>query len=716
MTGQLELLDSAGIFDGSAEAELLTKAYAFSMEAHGSQTRESGDPYFSHPLEVANIIAKMKLDNATIITALLHDTVEDTLATLDQIEGEFGEEIARLVDGVTKLSLLELPSDKTRQAENFRKLLLAMSADIRVLLVKLADRLHNMRTLEFVADTDKRQRIAHETMDIYAPLAERIGMQEMKDELEDLAFAQLNAEARDSVMARLRFLRERGSDLVERITGQLERSLANAGIDVCVSGREKRPFSIWRKMERKNVTFEQLSDVMAFRVVVHTIPECYRALGALHMAYSMVPDHFKDYVSTPKPNNYRSLHSTVIGPEQQRIELQIRTWEMYEEADLGVAAHWQYKQQAELQDGSQYRWIRELLEILDQTSTPEEFFENTKLAMFHDQVFCFSPKGDLIALPRGATPVDFAYAVHTRVGDTCVGAKINGQIAPLRTQLANGDQVEILRSSGQTPSPTWENFVVTGKARAGVRRFVRHRLRTEYISLGKAILEKTFRQDGKDYSEKALDGALEKLSFKNLDDLLTTVGEGVLPGRRVVEAIYPGEKKSMRRTRRVLAFMRPRAKPAKAGDPAVPIRGLIPGVAVHFATCCHPIPGDRIVGIMTTGKGVTIHTIDCETLENFADSPEHWLDVSWTPDTEGSETHVGRISAVVANEPGSLATLATVIARNVGNISNLKIVSRSPDFFDMVVDIEVRDLKHFTDIVAALRASPQIQSIKRVRG
>ena len=716
MTGQLELLDSAGILDRSAESKLLTKAYVFSMEAHGSQTRESGDPYFSHPLEVANIIAKMKLDNATIITALLHDTVEDTLATLDQIEGEFGEEIARLVDGVTKLSLLELPSDKTRQAENFRKLLLAMSADIRVLLVKLADRLHNMRTLEFVADTDKRMRIAHETMDIYAPLAERIGMQEMKDELEDLAFAQLNAEARDSVMARLRFLRERGGDLVERITDQLERTLANADIDVWVSGREKRPFSIWRKMERKSVTFEQLSDVMAFRVVVRTIPECYRALGALHTAYSMIPDHFKDYVSTPKPNNYRSLHSTVIGPEQQRIELQIRTWEMYEEADLGVAAHWQYKQQAELQNGSQYRWIRELLEILDQTSTPEEFLENTKLAMFHDQVFCFSPKGDLIALPRGATPVDFAYAVHTRVGDTCVGAKINGQIAPLRTQLTNGDQVEILRSSGQTPSPTWENFVVTGKARAGVRRFVRHRRRAEYINLGKAILEKTFRQDGKDYSEKALDGALGKLSYKNRDDLLATVGEGVLTGRRVVEAIYPGEKRSMRRARRVLAFMRPRAKPAKAGDPAVPIRGLIPGVAVHFATCCHPIPGDRIVGIVTTGKGVTIHTIDCETLENVADSPEHWLDVSWSQDSDGSETHLGRISVVVANEPGSLATLATVIARNVGNISNLKIVSRSPDFFDMVVDIEVRDLKHFTDIVAALRASPKIQSVKRVRG
>jgi len=716
MTGQLDLLDSTGTFDRSAEAELLRKAHAFSMEAHGSQTRESGDPYFSHPLEVANIIARMKLDNATIITALLHDTVEDTLATLDQIEDEFGEEIARLVDGVTKLSLLELPSDKTRQAENFRKLLLAMSADIRVLLVKLADRLHNMRTLEFVADSDKRQRIAHETMDIYAPLAERIGMQEMKDELEDLAFAQINAEARDSVMARLRFLRERGGDLVDRITGQLERTLADSGIDAWVSGREKRPFSIWRKMERKSVTFEQLSDVMAFRIVVHTIPECYRALGALHMAYSVIPDRFKDYISTPKPNNYRSLHSTVIGPEQQRIELQLRTWEMYEEADLGVAAHWQYKQQAGLQDGNQYRWIRELLEILDQTSTPEEFLENTKLAMFHDQVFCFSPKGDLIALPRGATPVDFAYAVHTRVGDTCVGAKINGQIVPLRTQLNNGDQIEILRSSGQTPLPTWENFVVTGKARAGVRRFVRHQRRTEYTNLGKAILEKTFRQDGKDYSDKALDGALAKFSCKNLDDLLAAVGEGVLTGRHVIEAVYPGEKKSMRRTRRMLAFMRPRAKPAKAGDPAVPIRGLIPGVAVHFATCCHPIPGDRIVGIVTTGKGVTVHTIDCETLENFADTPELWLDVSWTQDTAGSAMHVGRISAVVANEPGSLATLATVIARNVGNISNLKIASRSSDFFDIVVDIEVRDLKHFTDIVAALRASPQIQSVKRVRG
>ena len=715
MTDQLDLLEGAGIFDGSAEAELLSKAHAFSMEAHGSQTRESGDPYFSHPLEVANIIAKMKLDNATIITALLHDTVEDTLATLDQIEDEFGDEIARLVDGVTKLSLLELPSDKTRQAENFRKLLLAMSADIRVLLVKLADRLHNMRTLEFVADTDKRKRIAHETMDIYAPLAERIGMQEMKDELEDLAFAQLNAEARNSVMARLRFLRERGGDLGDRITGRLGRTLSDAGIDASVSGREKRPFSIWRKMERKSVTFEQLSDVMAFRVVVGTIPECYRALGVLHTAYSMIPDRFKDYISTPKPNNYRSLHSTVIGPEQQRLELQIRTWEMHEEADLGVAAHWQYKL-SNVQDGTHYRWIRELLDILDQTSTPEEFLENTKLAMFHDQVFCFSPKGDLIALPRGATPVDFAYAVHTRVGDTCVGAKVNGQIVPLRAQLDNGDQVEILRSSGQTPSPTWENFVVTGKARAGVRRFVRHRRRTEYINLGKAILEKTFRQDGKDYSEKALDEALGKFSYKNRDDLLAAVGEGVLTGRRVVEAIYPGEKKSMRRTRRVLAFMRPRAKPAKAGDPAVPIRGLIPGVAVHFATCCHPIPGDRIVGFMTTGKGVTIHTIDCETLENVADAPEHWLDVSWTPDTEGSETRVGRISAVVANEPGSLATLATVIARNVGNISNLKIVIRSPDFFEMVVDIEVRDVKHFTDIVAALRASPQIQSVKRVRG
>ena len=716
MTAQLDLLENMRAYDSPAAAELVKKAYDFSMAAHGSQKRESGDPYYSHPQEVASIIADLKLDSATVITALLHDTVEDTLATLGQIEDMFGPEVARLVDGVTKLSQIELLSDKTRQAENFRKFLVAMSADIRVLLVKLADRLHNMRTLGFIRDSAKRQRIAHETMDIYAPLAERIGMQDMKEELEDLAFAELNAEARDSVQARLQFLRERGGDLVTRITDQLENTLAESGIEAWVSGREKRLYSVWRKMERKNVAFEQLADIMAFRVVVDSVADSYRALGALHSAYPMVPDRFKDYISTPKRNNYRSLHTAVIGPEQQRIELQIRTWEMHREAELGVAAHWQYKQQADPQDGSQYRWIRELLEILEQASDPDEFFEHTKLEMFQDQVFCFSPKGDLIALPRGATPVDFAYAVHTGVGDSCVGAKINGRIAPLRTRLDNGDQVEILRSSAQTPQPTWESFVVTGKARAAIRRFVRLQRRSEYVNLGRAILEKTFRQDDYDYSDKVLEGARKVFMYKSDGDLLAAVGEGVLAAQRVVEAVYPGERKARSGARRMLAFMRPRAKPVKGGDPAVPIRGLIPGMAVHIATCCHPLPGDRIVGIVTRGKGVTIHTIDCDTLVNLADSPESWLDVSWTHDSEEAEVRVGRITTVIANEPGSLATLSAVIARNLGNISNLRIVNRSPDFFEMVVDIQVRDAKHLTDIITALRASPEISSVKRVRG
>ena len=716
MTGQLDLLEGLRPGDATADEELLRKAYAFSMDAHGTQTRESGDPYFSHPVEVANIVHRMNLDNATVITALLHDTVEDTLATLDQIEDAFGSEIARLVDGVTKLSLLEMSSDKTRQAENFRKLLLAMSADLRVLLVKLADRLHNMQTLSFVRDPEKRRRVALETMEIYAPLSERIGMQDMKEELEDLSFAELNPEARNSVTARLEFLRERGGDLVVRITDQLEQTLTRADVDAWISGREKRPYSIWRKMERKNVSFEQLADVMAFRVVLNTVPQCYAALGAFHSAYPMVPDRFKDYISTPKRNNYRSLHSAVIGPEQQRIELQIRTWEMHHEAELGVAAHWQYKQPADASDGSQYQWLRELLEILEQTSNPEEFLEHTKLEMFQDQVFCFSPRGDLIALPRGATPVDFAYAVHTDVGDSCVGAKVNGGIAPLGTRLENGDQVEILRSRAQKPVPAWENFVVTGKARAAVRRFVRQQERVEYIDLGQAIVEKVFREGGHEFSRKALDGALKVFMYKGADELLAAVGEGVLSGQKVVEAIFPGEKKRRGAARRMLRFMRPRSRPRKAGDPAIPIRGLTPGVAVHYATCCHPLPGDRIVGIITTGKGVTIHTIDCDSLENLTDSPEHWLDVSWTRDSEEPELHVGRVKAVIANEPGSLASLCTAIARNLGNISNLKIVSRSPDFFEMVVDIEVRDVKHLTDISAALRASPQISSVKRIQG
>jgi GTP pyrophosphokinase len=716
MLRQYELVEKVRDYDSSSDEDALNRAYVFSMMAHGHQKRESGDPYFSHPVEVAGILADMRLDTASIITGLLHDTVEDTDATLEGIEDQFGSEVGRLVDGVTKLSRIEIQSENTKQAENFRKLLLAMSEDIRVLLVKLADRLHNMRTLHHVAKPEKRLRTASETMEIYAPLAERIGMQALKDELEDLAFAELNPTARASVVERLRFLREEGGELIPRLVERLGTTLAEAGIDAEIIGREKRPYSIWRTMQRKNVGFEQLSDIVAFRVIVDTIPRCYETLGVVHGAWPMVPGRFKDYISTPKPNGYRSIHTTVYGPEQQRLEIQIRTREMHDIAEFGVAAHWSYKsgnEPAAVRDGRQYRWVRELLEILEHASGPEEFLEHTKLEMFQDQVFCFSPKGDLIALPRGATPVDFAYAVHTDVGDTCVGAKINGQIKPLRTPLENGDQVEIVRSNVASPSPTWEQFVVTGKARSRIRRFVRGKERDEYIQLGKAIVERAFVQAGFEVTRKAVRRAAEVLHEKSVEDLHVAVGEGRIAGAAVLAAVYPETVDGKPAKGGKKTKLKKLAEPV--GDHAIPIRGLIPGMAVHFASCCHPLPGDRIVGIVTTGKGVTIHTIDCDMLQQFEATPERWIDVAWTVNGEAADMHVGRIDVTVTNEPGTLGTMSTLIARNNGNISNLKITNRSADFFDMVIDVEVRDVKHLTNIIAALRANPNVNSVDRSR-
>ncbi len=711
MMRQYELVERVKSYDPAADEGALNRAYVFSMKAHGSQLRASGDPYFSHPVEVAGILANMKLDAASIITGLLHDTVEDTVATLKDIHELFGDEIARLVDGVTKLSQIELQSDKTRQAENFRKLLLAMSEDIRVLLVKLADRLHNMRTLHHVKSEEKRKRVARETMEIYVPLAERIGIRDWKDELENLSFHELNPDAHDSVAKRLEFLRARGGDVIGRVIKELGATLTESGITAEVSGREKTPHSIWRKMQRKNVAFEQLSDIMAFRIIVGTVDDCYRALGVIHNTYRVVPGRFKDYVSIPKPNGYRSIHTGVIGPENQRIEIQIRTREMHEIAELGVAAHWLYKQGKPQTEGTQYRWLRQLLEILEHATEPEEFLEHTKLEMFSDQVFCFSPKGDLYALPHGATPVDFAYAVHSEVGNTCVGAKINGRIVPLRSQLRNGDQVEIITSRAQTPSPTWESFVVTGKARACIRRFVRSQQRSQYVSLGREIITKTFRQEGYELTEKALRGVLKSFDCQEVEDLYAVVGEGRHTGREILWAVFPGAKKA--RPQKVVPLAR-RGRSEKSH--AVPIRGLIAGMAVHFAGCCHALPGDRIVGIVTTGKGVTIHTIDCETLEGFADMPERWLDVSWDVENVEESVHVGRIHVIVNNEPGALGTISTVIGRDGGNITNLKIVHRSVDFFEMLIDIEVADLRQLTEIMAALRATRVVNTVDRARG
>ncbi len=712
MIRQFELVERVKSYDPNADEDALDRAYVYAMKQHGSQTRASGDPYFSHPLEVAGILTDLKLDGDSIITALLHDVVEDTDTTIEDIERLFGTSIGRLVDGVTKLGQLELQSEETKHAENFRKLVVAMSEDIRVLLVKLADRLHNMQTLHYIESEDKRRRIARETMDIYAPLAERIGMQGFKDELEDLAFRQLNPDGHNSIAARLEFLKGRDEDLPTKIVGKLRQDLERDGLDTQVSGRLKRPYSIWRKMQGNNVTFEQLADIMAFRIVVADLAECYRALGTIHGHYPVVPGRFKDYISTPKPNGYRSLHTTVIGPERQRVEVQIRTLEMHEIAEYGVAAHWHYKQQPQKVDGRQYRWIRELLDILDHASGPEEFLEHTKLEMFHDQVFCFTPKGAVIALPRGASAVDFAYAVHSEVGDTCVGAKVNGRIVQLRTALSNGDQVEIMTSKAQTPSPDWEQFIVTGKAKARVRRFIRLREREQYENLGRQLMQKAFRQEGYDMTEKALQGVLKRFKVTAIADLCVVVGRGNHSARDVVTAVYP-EVKEADRSKKVVSLKRKR-KSGKESN-AVEIKGLIPGMAVHYAHCCHPLPGDRIVGIVTTGKGVTIHTIDCETLENFQDSPERWVDISW--DSENADSaHTGRLQLVVTNEPGCLGSLSTIIGKNNGNISNLKITNRSQDFFEMLIDVQVMDAKHLSNIITALRTMPVINTVERARG
>jgi len=715
MIRQYELVERVKAYDPAADEDLLNRAYVYAMKMHGSQRRESGAPYFSHPLEVAGLLTQMRLDTASIVTALLHDVVEDTEATLADIEQMFGADIARLVDGVTKLSRLELQSDQTKQAENFRKLVLAMSDDIRVLLVKLADRLHNMRTLSHVAKAERRRRTSIETMEIYAPLAERIGMQEWKDELEDLAFAELNPEARESIVKRLEFLRREGQNVVGRIIDELSHTLTRQGLEATVSGREKRPRSIWLKMQRKNVTFEQLADIMAFRIIVDSIEHCYTALGVIHANYRVVPGRFKDYISTPKPNGYRSLHTGVIGPENQRIEIQIRTRQMHEVAELGVAAHWKYKEGDSRTDGRQYRWLRDFLEILEHAAGPEDFLEHTKLEMFQDQVFCFTPKGDLIALPQAATPVDFAYAVHSAIGDHCASAKINGRLVPLRTQLQNGDQVEIITSRAKSPSPEWERFVVSGKAKARIRRIVRQQQRGQYIDLGRAIVQRALRAEGLEPSEKVLEPALKAFGTKTVEDLYAVVGEGQHTGRDVLNAVQPAPPPQPS-SDKIVPISRARSERRGKEQPIL-IRGLIPGMALHFARCCHPLPGDRIVGIVTTGKGVTIHNAECETLVSFAHTPERWLEVDWdarAAEADGALT--GRVHLIVANSPGNLGSLSTLIAQNSGNITNLKFTNRSRDFFEMLVDIEVGDVRHLSNIIAALRTHPSISSVERARG
>ena len=724
---QFELTEKVHAYDPKADTALIDAAYVLAMQAHGNQRRDNGDAYITHPIAVADILAGYRLDVASIVTGLLHDTIEDTPLKLPEIEARFGKQVAGLVDGVTKLTRLELQSDRTKQAENFRKLVLAMSRDIRVLLVKLADRLHNMRTLHFVQKPERRQRIARETMEIYAPLAERIGMDAIKTELQTLSFAELEPDAYGTIQARLNFLRGLGADVIDEVRSELARICAAAGVSVIeVNGREKSPYSIWEKMHRRNMEFEQLSDLMAFRVVVATKGDCYAALGAVHSAYPVIAGRFKDYISTPKSNGYQSLHTgvTLREPRNQKIEIQIRTPDMNDVAENGVASHWLYKTTDAKVDGNetkQFRWVQDLLEILEDSAAPDEFLENTKLELYGDQVFCFTPKGQLIPLPRGATPVDFAYAVHSQVGDTCVGAKVNGRLLPLRHQLQNGDQVEIMTARGGTPSAQWERFCVTGKARARIRRFIHQEQRERSRDAGKAELTKAFRQAGVDGSEKALEPHLKTLKYSALDDLYIAIGNGNIGPRDVVHTAYPELRQAARSQRMVPPLLARSARGAKP-DQGMPITGLVPGMAYTFAGCCHPVPGDDIVGIVATGKGVTIHGRECQTLTAFAATPERFIDVDWNYEVlnkvgpSGKSAHTARISIFTSNDPGALAILTNAIAKQDGAISNLKIVTRQQDFMETLVDVDVRDIAHLGKVVAGLRGASGIQSVERAKG
>ncbi len=744
MMRQYELVDRVRSYNPNTDEDLLNRAYVYAMRAHGTQKRASGDPFFAHPLEVAALLTDLKLDDATIVAAVLHDTVEDTAATLEEIESMFGPDIRRLVDGLTKIKKLDLVSKKAAQGENFRKLLLAIVDDVRVLLVKLADRLHNMRTLHFMAP-EKRLRIAEETAEIYAPLAGRMGMQELREELEELAFRHIKPEAHATVTKRLEEVTEREGSVIGEIEKDLKDKLAASGIEAEVSGRRKRPYSIWKKMERKSISFEQLSDIFGFRVIVATPEDCYRVLGIVHMTWPMVPGRYKDYISTPKQNDYRSIHTTVVGPGHSRVELQIRTDTMDRIAEFGIAAHAHYKdgRTTELtnyaDESRAYQWLRRTVDLLAEGDSPEEFLEHTKLELFHDQVFCFTPKGRLIALPRGATPIDFAYAVHTNVGNSAVGAKINGRIAPLLTELANGDEVEITRAEGQTPPAAWESLVVTGKARAAIRRATRSAVRRQYSGLGRQILERAFGRADRPFSDEKLKAALKRLARNAVDDVLAAVGRGEMYSGDVVKAVYPDLEPEKRATPdpkaagagtgngkgwfelrqgENLKFKLPGEGTGDevSGDNAIPIRGLGGDLPVRFAPNGGAVPGDRIVGILTPGEGVTIYPIQSPALAAFDNEPERWLDVRWDLDDKAMQRFPARIALNSINEPGSLAQITTTIAEHDGNIDAVAMHRPNPDFTNVTIDLTVWDLKHLSAIISELREKRVISRVERVVG
>ncbi|GAB1479014.1 bifunctional (p)ppGpp synthetase/guanosine-3',5'-bis(diphosphate) 3'-pyrophosphohydrolase [Paracoccaceae bacterium] len=686
-------------YNPRCNAELIRAAYAYGTKMHEGQFRKSGEPYFTHPVAVAAILTEQHLDDATIITALLHDTIEDTKSTYAEVERLFGNEVAELVDGVTKLTNLQLSSTHSQQAENFRKLFMAMSKDLRVILVKLADRLHNMRTIRSMK-VEKQAQKARETMEIFAPLAGRMGMQWMREELEDLGFKVLNPEARNSIIRRFLTLQREAGDVVHKITADIRSELDKVQIEASVYGRAKKPYSIWRKMQEKDLAFSRLSDIYGFRVICDSVADCYRILGVIHQRWRAVPGRFKDYISQPKSNGYRSIHTTVSGRDGKRVEVQIRTREMHEVAEAGVAAHWSYREGVRAKNPfavDPAKWISTLTEKLDE-GDHDEFLENVKLEMYSDQVFCFSPKGDVVQLPRGATPLDYAYAIHTRIGNSCVSAKVDGIRVPLWTRLKNGQSVEIITAEGQRPQASWVDIVTTGRAKAAIRRSLREEDRGRFVRLGQELARAAFEHVGKKATDKALRTAAKMLGIPDEAELLARLGSAELTARKVVETLYPELSLSA----------------AEEVDAARPVLGLPDDQSVRRAPCCQPLPGERIVGITYRGQGVVMHAIDCPALVEFEEQPNRWVDLHWHAGRHKAVNTVG-LELTISNDAGVLGRICTLIGEQKANISDLRFTERKPDFFRLLVDVDLRDVEHLHMVMTALEAETDVAQVSRHR-
>ncbi len=703
---QIRDLEKLTTYFNENEKNIIASAINFSENAHRDQLRKSGDPFITHPIEVAKILTSIKLDASAIAAGLLHDTIEDTDISINEISNTFGIQISELVQGLTKISKFSLKINKQKLGENYRKLILAASKDIRVILIKLADRLHNMRTIDFIKDDSKKINISMETLEIFAPLAQRLGMKQWQDELEDLSFQSINPDARKSVIDRLNYLNSNDENIIDEIRYELKKIFLNEDLNCKIEGRIKSAYSIWNKIKNKNISFEQLSDIMAFRIITNSTRECYRCLGIIHRRFPYIQGRFKDFISSPKSNGYRALHTSVMGPKNKKIEIQFRSNVMNQIADFGVAAHWKYKDPKSIKekDTKEYKWMHDLVDLMNSSANQDELIENSKISVFKDEIYVFTPKGDLIELPTKATPIDFAYAIHTQIGDKCVGAKINEKLQPLKTILKNGDQIEIITSEESQPSPLWERFAVTSRVKSQIRRFFRSKKRAEYIIFGKEILNAFFTKENYDLNESTSNKIKKEFNLNDLEDLYEMVGAGKLTPFSVIKRIYPE-----------INYKTPKKFELKSEN-TIRLKGLTAGMSYHLAGCCSPIKGDTIVGIMTAGIGVAVHTIECETLASYSDDPERWINITWDNSNNSKSISNARIGVVLKNQPGSLGKVTTVIAKNNGNISNINFSIRKIDFFEIIIDIEVRDANHLKNIIAALRLVSEVSSLERIKG